>query len=116
MNDQTQPKPKPIPIRVVAEPGICGLPCDIEAVREENYEVSIRITGAECKHIRRLSEQIGQMSMRDLFKPMTRNPIYSAAQRAGCHPSCPIPMAVLKAVEVAMEMALPCDVNIRFES
>jgi hypothetical protein len=114
VKDQTQPKPKPV--RVAVEPGICGFPCVIEAIREENYEVSIRITGAECKHIKRLSEQIGQMSMRDLFKPMTRNPIYSAAQRAGCHPSCPIPMAVLKAVEVAMEMALPCDVTIRFES
>ena len=114
MKDQTQSKPKPV--RVAVEPGICGFPCVIEATREKNYEVSIRITGAECKHIKRLSEQIGQMSMRDLFKPMTRNPVYSAAQRAGCHPSCPIPMAVLKAAEVAMEMALPCDVTIRFDS
>ena len=47
--------------------------------------------------------------------PVTRNPVYLAAQQSGCHASCPIPMAVLKAAEVAMEMALPRDVSIRFE-
>jgi len=47
--------------------------------------------------------------------PVTRNPVYLAAQKSGCHPSCPIPAAVLKAAEVAMEMALPRDASIRFE-
>jgi hypothetical protein len=46
---------------------------------------------------------------------MTKNPVYVSAQQAGCHSSCPVPVAVLKAVEVAMEMALPRDVRIKFE-
>jgi hypothetical protein len=102
-------------VRVTAEPGICGFPCTIDVQKEESYSVIIQISGSDCKHIKRMSDLIKQMSMRDLFKPMTRNPIYEAAQRSGCHPSCPIPVAVLKAAEVAMEMALPKDVIIRFE-
>ncbi len=47
--------------------------------------------------------------------PVTRNPVYLAAQKSGCHASCPIPMAVLKTAEVAMEMALPREVILQFE-
>ncbi len=47
--------------------------------------------------------------------PTTRNPVYLAADHAGCHPSCPVPPAVLKAAEVALEMALAHDATIRFE-
>ncbi len=46
---------------------------------------------------------------------VTRNPVYLAAEQSNCHPSCPVPAAVLKAAEVAMEMALPRDAMIRFE-
>ena len=103
-------------IRVRAEPGICGFPCVIEA-REEAYGlVSIKITGSECKQIQRLSRNVKKVKLRELFTPVTKNPVYVSAQRSGCHTSCPIPMAVLKAVEVAMDMALPRDVVIKFES
>ena len=47
--------------------------------------------------------------------PVTRNPVFLSAEHAGCHPSCPIPVAILKAAEVAMEMALPREVRIKFE-
>jgi hypothetical protein len=102
-------------IRVTAEPGICGFPCVIEARRTGRYTVSIKIKGSECKHGQLLSGIVKKMTMKELFAPVTRNPVFLSAQRAGCHPSCPIPVAILKAVEVAMEMALPRDAVIRFE-
>jgi hypothetical protein len=52
--------------------------------------------------------------MPELFKPVSRNPVYRAAEKSGCHSSCVIPAAVLKAVEVAMGMALPREVLITF--
>ena len=114
MGDQSRSKSNVI--RVRAEPGICGFPCVIE-VREEAYGlVSIKIAGSECKQIQRLSGNVKIIKLRELFAPVTKNPVYVSAQRAGCHTSCPIPMAVLKAVEVAMDMALPRDVVIKFES
>jgi len=102
-------------IRVEADPGICGFPCVIEARKKGPRAVSLKITGSECEHIKRLSEDVVQMGLRDLFKPITKNPVYISAQQAGCHSSCPVPVAVLKAVEVAMDMALPRDVRIKFE-
>ena len=96
-------------------PGICGFTCRVEAQMGEGKSVSIFITQSECKQIRKLAGSLTQMGLRELFMPVTRNPVFVLAQQAGCHPSCPVPVAVLKAVEVAMEMALPRDVEIRFE-
>ena len=114
MGDQSRSKPNAV--RVKAEPGICGFPCVIEARKEAYGLVSIGITGSECKQIQRLSRNVKKIKLRELFAPLTSNPVYVSAQRAGCHASCPIPMAVLKTVEVAMDMALPCDIVIKFES
>jgi hypothetical protein len=102
-------------IRVQVESGICGFPCVIEARKEGPRAVSLKIIGSECEHIKRLSEDVVEMGLRDLFMPITKNPVYVSAQQAGCHSSCPVPAAVLKAVEVAMDMALPRDVRIKFE-
>ena len=102
-------------IRVEADPGICGFPCVIEARKKGPRAVSLTITGSECEHIKRLSADVVEMGLRDLFMPITKNPVYVSAQQAGCHSSCPVPAAVLKAVEVAMDMALPRDVRIKFE-
>ncbi len=113
MPDQTPSKSKLV--RVTAEPGICGFPCVIEARRTGRYTVSVKIKDSECKHGKRLSGLVEKMTLRELFAPVSKNPVFVSAQRAGCHPSCPVPVAILKAVEVAMEMALPKDVMIKFE-
>jgi hypothetical protein len=75
----------------------------------------LQISGSECEHIQRLSEQIKAISTKDLFAPVSRNPVFVAAEGSVCHTSCPIPVAVLKAAEVAMDMALPQNVLIQFE-
>ena len=103
-------------VRVTAEPGVCGFPCVIEARKETKRSVSVRILDSECQQIQSLSRDVKVIALGELFNLPSRNPVYISAQRAGCHASCPIPMAVLKAVEVAMDMALPRDVVIRFES
>lgn len=102
-------------IRVIMDPGICGLPCVVETWKEGPRTVSIKITDSECKPIQRLSKLVKEITWTDLFTPITRNPIFVSAERAGCHSACPVPVAVMKAVEVAMDMALPQDVVIRFE-
>ena len=48
--------------------------------------------------------------------PLTKNPVYQAAQASGCHASCAIPCAVIKAVEVAMGMAVARRVRFSFEA
>jgi Family of unknown function (DUF6951) len=97
------------------DPGICGFPCTIKACKTQSRTVTVEISGSECKQIKRLETQFTEMSLKELFLPLTRNPIYQAAEKSGCHPSCAIPCAVIKAVEVAMGMALPKEVRITFK-
>jgi hypothetical protein len=108
---------KTLPIaHVTAEPGICGFRCTIKAQKSDNRTVAVEINGSECKQIQRLSACLTEMSLKELFMPLTRNPVYIAAEKSGCHPSCTIPAAVLKAVEVALDMALPKEVRIKFKN
>lgn len=101
---------------VSAEPGICGFPCKIIAKKQVGRMVSIEMSGCECDKIQKMAALLTELSLRDIFLPMTRNPVYVAAEKSGCHPSCCIPTAVLKTAEVALELALPKDVCIQFLS
>jgi hypothetical protein len=95
--------------------GICGFACRIKAWKIDKRTVGLEISESECQQIQDFSELLSQLSLNEVFMPITRNPVYLAAEQSGCHPSCPIPATVLKAAEVAMEMALPRDASIRFE-
>ena len=106
-------KANPI-VYVRVDPGICGFPCTIKAQKLDNRTVTVEINGSECKQIKRLSTGLTGMSLKELFMPLSRNPVYTAAEKSGCHPSCAIPAAVIKAVEVALGMALPKEVRIKF--
>jgi hypothetical protein len=101
---------------VRVDPGICGFTCAVYAQKLEARKVKITIEGSECKQIQRLSELITRIGLRDIFVPLTRNPVFVSAEKAGCHPSCVIPTAVIKAAEVALELALKRNVVIRFKS
>ena len=101
---------------VTVEAGICGFACTIKAHRTGKRSVTVAISDSECQQIKRLASSLTEMTLKDLFRPLTRKPVTIAAEKSGCHPSCAIPTAVLKAVEVAMDMALPKDVRIKIQS
>jgi len=100
-------------VSAIVEPGICGFPCTIAARMSGHRKVTVTISGSKCRQIQKLSSCLPEISLKELFLPVTRNPIYCSAEKAGCHSSCVLPAAILKAVEVAMGMALPKDVGIQ---
>jgi hypothetical protein len=112
---ETNKTPQSPVVSMTVEPGICGFPCTIKAQKTDNRTVAVAIADSECKQIKRLATHLTAMSLRELFLPMTRNPVYIAAEKSGCHPSCAIPLGILKAVEVAWGVALPKDVRIKFK-
>ena len=101
---------------MTVDPGICGFPCVIKARKTGAREVSLEISGSDCEQIKRMAERLTTLSIKELFTPLRRNPVYAAAEKSGCHLPCTIPVAVIKAAEVALELALPQDVHIKFES
>ena len=101
-------------IRIFVEPGICGFSCQVEARRQDKQRAIIQITGSECELIQKLAENLKEVTVEDIFTPHTKNPVFKAAELAGCHLTCPVPVALLKAAEAALELALPRDVCISF--
>jgi hypothetical protein len=112
---ETRPQKETQEIHLILDPGVCGFKCTIWAKRIERRKVHIEVTGSECESVKQLTALLEDLLLRDLFAPMSRNPVFLLAEKAGCHPSCPVPVGVLKAAEVAMEMALARPVSIRFE-
>jgi hypothetical protein len=101
--------------RIAVDPGVCGFTCVIRVKQLDKRLVAIEIAESECEQIKKLDGRLETISLRELFTPLTQNPVYKAAQACGCHASCAIPSAVLKAAEVAMGMALARPVRFSFD-
>ncbi len=102
-------------IVVEVNPGICGFDCRVSAKPAEKRTIKVSISGSGCSMIQEVGNTLDEITMQDLFVPLTRSKIFKAAEKAGCHLACPVPMAIAKAAEVALELALPKDVSIRIE-
>ena len=102
-------------VRVRVDPGICGFACTIEAWKSGHRETSVKIKECECNQIRLLDKKLSKIKVRDIFVSGAQNKVFRLSGTVGCHASCPIPVAVVKACEVAMGMALPKNVRITFE-
>jgi len=102
-------------IHVFIEPGVCGFCCEVQAWQQNKHCVIIEITGSQCELVKKLAKNIKEVTLQDVFTRQTINPVFKAAEKAGCHLTCPVPVAVLKAAEVALELALPRKVRISFE-
>lgn len=100
---------------VRVSPGICGFNCKVCAQKIDKRAVALRIEGSECKQIQRLAQSITQLSLQDVLKALTKNPVFASAEKAGCHSTCSVPTAILKASEAVLGMALTSDVIIEFE-
>jgi len=92
-------------------PGVCGLTTRIVAQADDMYNVKLEIT-SDCAHIKQLAEQLTELSALDeLMRPINETTPYRLAGACRTHAACPVPSAILKAVEVASGMALPADVH-----
>jgi len=96
---------------VDVKPGVCGFHTHIVTTADASFNVSIEITSA-CSHIRELAEQLTEVSVfEELRRPINETSIYRAAATCKAHVACPVPSAILKAIEVSAGMALPADVH-----
>jgi hypothetical protein len=103
-------------VRAQVNPGICGFPCVIEAISGTNRTAMIKIIGSECKQVQQMGLLFETITMPQLFAPVSRNPIFVAAEKSGCHASCIVPAAILKTLEITMGMALPKAAGVTFDA
>ncbi|MDX9958817.1 MAG: hypothetical protein AB7T74_05005 [Clostridia bacterium] len=95
--------------------GICGLGSTIRATSEDGQTCTLVIE-SECEAIRAMGEELRELDGYSVaFLPFDRNPVYQAATAHYKHAACPVPSAIIKAVEVACGLALPKDVTMKVE-
>jgi hypothetical protein len=99
--------------KLVIDPGICGFQCEVEVKKQERRKVGVSIY-SECPQLLKLNGMLGSLDFRDIFMSPKRNIVFTLSEKAGCHASCPVPLAVLKCAEVEMGLALPRDVIMNF--
>jgi hypothetical protein len=100
-------------VEAVVDPGICGIACKISVEKTGKRSVKISLS-SECEQIMNLAMKLPRLDMRDIFKPLSRNPVFISAEKSRCHTVCVIPSCILKCAEAALELALSRNVSLRF--
>ncbi len=93
--------------------GICGFQTAIEAHSEDGQNVSLTIKSG-CPDIMRMAESLKSVdAYTAVFGKMTESPVYKLAAEHCSHAACPVPMGILKTIEVECSLALPKDVSVK---
>ncbi len=92
--------------------GICGFKTTVHTTTDGDMcPVAIE---SECKAIQRLSEQIKQVDPFREFTYRGEGPETFDLAAAYCsHAACPVPVGIIKAIEIEAGLALPADVTIK---
>lgn len=103
--------------RVEVFAGVCGHSAVIEAVKLDATHVQVTLHSA-CEQITAMNPDLARLQWKGkghvVFKRMTESVVYESAARHIRHTACPIPAAILKAIEVEVGLALAKDVTITF--
>lgn len=98
----------------VIEAGICGLKTTVTVEDKDGMNYTLNVD-SDCGAYKDLSERLPEVSMMAGFDPVGTGAIYEACRAKCKHGACPVPMGIIKTVEVAANMALPADVKVTIE-
>lgn len=91
--------------------GVCGLETSV-AVRSHGARCEIAIE-SNCTFVQRLAEELTDVEPLGEILPQDQLPrIWQLAAKHRLHAACPVPIGILKAIEVEAGLALPADVSI----
>jgi len=92
-------------------PGACGLQTTV-TVRSGGSHCVIAIDTI-CAFVSSLADELTEVDpLREVFMQDDIPRIWQLAVKHRLHAACPVPVGILKAIEVEMGLALPADVSI----
>jgi hypothetical protein len=101
--------------KVKVEAGVCGFVTEVEALLDDSQKVTLNIE-SDCPHVMALADNYPESEgMMEVFLPFGESPLFKAAQDNLKHSACPVPTAIMKAIEVSCGLALPRNVAIIVE-
>jgi len=93
-------------------PGVCGFFTVVE-VSSEGRQCRVAIT-SECKAIQKIAEELGPLDPLKEISCQRGTPRCLELGIKHCfHAACPVPVGIIKAIEVEKKLALPVEVSIR---
>ena len=98
---------------VVVDAGVCGHWAKVRAEKTAGYNVRLTIE-TDCPHVQKIAPEplevdaVRQIGLRAGLPSLLEN-----AYACCAHAACPVPSALIKAVEVAAGLALPADVTMK---
>lgn len=101
--------------RVKVYAGACGFTSVIKAKRINKSEISVNIISA-CKMLRKMNDDLEVLDWRHgLFTKLLESVIYLSASKHLMHTDCPVPSAIIKAIQIELDGMAPIDVSMKFE-
>ena len=99
---------------VEVDAGACGFITRIGVSKIDARTVSISIS-SDCEAVEEWGDQLGSVNWREcLGENAFSSQIFISAADCLKHPTCPVYVGLLKAIEVEIGASLPADATIRF--
>jgi len=99
--------------------GACGFEARVTALRNGKGSVRIELE-SNCESVEDLGimlEQLGALEIKDFLSTgEKKNRVMQLTADALPHSACPVPIAIIKAAEVELDLNVPCPVFIEFEA
>lgn len=101
---------------VNVDPGACRLLSQVIGWIDDDGLLRVEIT-SDCKFVTEFGKRLPPLDVMEVLKmPYSENHIYVQGGKTLKHATCPIPLAVLKCLEVAGGMGVKKDVHLTFRS
>jgi len=99
--------------KVIVNSGACGFTVTITAEKGKDKKVLIALDTA-CEMVQKMLADIATVDHRAALTGFRDNPVYQSAAKHLKHVACPVPSAILKAIEKEIGMNVSKDVRIEF--
>jgi hypothetical protein len=99
---------------LIVNSGACGFIVTIKSEKDAAGKIAISLD-TDCEMVRDMLADIALLDRMAAFSGILNNPVYQSAAKHLKHPGCPVPGAILKALEVEAGLNVPKDVTIVFE-
>lgn len=101
--------------RVKVEAGACGFTAVVQVEKVDGQTIRVSIH-SDCQQLTAMNPDLAEVHWRrGVFCRMTDSLVYHSASRHIHHAACPVPAAILKAIEAEVGLALAKDASIHFE-
>jgi len=98
---------------VIVQSGACGYTVTIKAERRKSGKIAISLQ-TDCEMVLKMAGDLAVLDRLSALAGFPRNPVYASAARHLKHVACPVPAAILKALEVEAGLNVAKDASISF--